>query len=158
LDVLPWFSAGEREQVLRTWNPASTSDVSGTFLHQFFEAQVRRTPGRLALVAGGLELSYEQVERRANQLAHILRRRGVGPEVVVGLCLPRNVDLLISLLAILKAGGAYVPLDPNYPPDRLYFQFQDAHAQILLTNSTLAGIWEGFETTPFVLDEERDAL
>src|ERR1019366_6465184 len=141
LDKLPWFSATEREQVLQTWNASPADDLPGTFLQQFFEAQVKRTPGKLALMAGGLELSYEQIERRANQLAHILRRRRVGPEVVVGLCLPRGADLLISLLAILKAGGTYVPLDPNYPSERLYFQVQDAQAQILLTNSTLAGIW-----------------
>lgn len=158
LDSLSWFSSTEREQVLQTWNASPAHDLPGTFLHQFFEDQAKSTPGRLALAASGLELSYEQVERRANQLAHILRRHGVGPEVVVGLCLPRSADMLISLLAILKAGGAYVPLDPTYPPERLYFQFQDARAQILLTNSTLASIWDGFEATLLVLDEQRDAL
>lgn len=158
LATLPWFSATEREQVLCTWNASSVSDLPGIFLHQFFENQAKRTPGQLALVADGLELSYGQIERRANQLAHVLRRRGVGPEVVVGLCLPRGADLLISLLAILKAGGAYVPLDPNYPVERLYFQLQDAHAQILLTNSQLESMWQGSGVTSFILDKERDAL
>ncbi|MBA2679919.1 MAG: amino acid adenylation domain-containing protein [Ktedonobacteraceae bacterium] len=158
LNTLPWFSATERELVLHTWNASPENTLPGTFLHQFFEAQVKRTPGRLALLAGGLELSYEQVERRANQLAHILRRHGVGPEVVVGLCLPRSADLLISLLAIFKAGGAYVPLDPNYPPERLYFQLQDAQAHLLLTNSTLEVLWKGIEVPLLVLDKERDAL
>jgi len=131
-------------------------------VHQFFEAQVVQTPEAPALVVKGETWSYARLNRQANRLAHRLRLLGVGPEVLVGLCLPRTADLLIALLAILKAGGAYVPLDPAYPPDRLRFQIQDSGARLLLTLSSLEHLWQGVEVTQLHLDqadrEEGQAL
>src|SRR6266568_3845433 len=126
-------------------------------IHQLFEAQVAQTPEVPALVVKGETWSYAQLNQRANQLAHRLRRLGVGPEVLVGLCLPRTADLLIALLAILKAGGAYVPLDPAYPPDRLHFQLQDSEARLLLTHSSLEHLWQGIEVTRLYLDQTDEA-
>jgi amino acid adenylation domain-containing protein len=124
----------------------------GQCLHQFFEAQVARTPSEPALVVNGETLSYAQLNRRANLLARRLRQLGVGPEVLVGLCLPRTVDLPVALLAILKAGGAYVPLDPAYPAERLRFQIQDSGAHLLLTVSSLEPLWQGIAVRRLVLD------
>lgn len=122
-------------------------------VHQLFEAQVARTPEAPALVVKGETWSYAQLNRQANRLAHRLHLLGVGPEVLVGLCLPRTADLLIALLAILKAGGAYVPLDPAYPPDRLRFQIQDSGARLLLTCSSLEHLWQGIEVERIYLDQ-----
>src|SRR5437660_3848858 len=121
--------------------------------HQLFEAQAMRTPYAPALVVKGETLSYVQLNHKANQLAHRLRLLGIGPEVLVGLCLPRTADLVIALLAILKAGGAYVPLDPAYPADRLHFQVQDAGIPLLLTVSSLEHLWQGIEVTRLHLDQ-----
>ena len=122
-------------------------------IQHLFEAQVVRTPAAPALVAKEETLSYDQLNRRANRLAHRLQLLGVGPEVLVGLCLPRTPDLLIALLAILKAGGAYVPLDPAYPADRLRFQIQDSGAHLLLTTSSLEHLWQEIEVTRLYLDQ-----
>jgi len=127
-------------------------DEQGLCLHQRFEAQVARTPDEPALVVKGETLTYAQLNRRANQLAHRLRQLGVGPEVLVGLCLPRTVELPVALLAILKAGGAYVPLDPAYPAERLRFQIQDSGARLLLTTSSLEHLWQEVDVTRLCLD------
>ena len=105
-------------------------------LHQLFEAQVQRTPEAIALLTEQQQLSYAELNRRANQLAHYLQHLGVGPEVLVGLCLPRCAELVIALLAILKAGGAYVPLDPRYPLQRLSYMLADAHTSLVLTQQS----------------------
>src|SRR6185503_12334326 len=101
--------------------------------------QVRRTPERVALVCGEQELSYAELERRANRLARWLRRQGVGVETRVGVLLQREVELVVSLLAVLAAGGAYVPLDPEYPEERLRLMLEDSGATLLLTQADLAG-------------------
>src|SRR6185503_20304398 len=95
--------------------------VPSATLPQLFEAQVTRTPGAVAVVFEDQNLSYGELNARANQLAHHLRDLGVGPEVVVGLCVERSPEMIIGLLGILKAGGAYLPLDPDYPHERLAF-------------------------------------
>ena len=87
------------------------------------------------MASGEEQLTYAQLEQRANQLAHYLQRQGVGPEVCVGVCLERSLDLVISLLSILKAGGTYVPLDPGYPADRLAYMLADAQVPVLLTQA-----------------------
>src|ERR1051325_10663636 len=95
-------------------------------LQELFEQQVERTPAEVAVVYEGEKLTYDELNRRANKLAHHLRLLGVGPEVRVGLCMERSPDMIVGLLGILKAGGAYVPLDPGYPPERLMYMAEDA--------------------------------
>ena len=90
-------------------------------IHELFEEQVERTPEAVAVICEEQQLTYRQLNARANQLAHYLRKRGVGPEVLVGICVERSLEMVIGLLGILKAGGAYVPLDPSYPEKRLAF-------------------------------------
>ena len=104
---------------------------------ELFEAQAARTPAAVAVVFADQQLTYAQLDARANQLAHHLRGLGVGPEVVVGLCVERSLEMLVGLLGILKAGGAYLPLDPAYPSERLAFMLEDARAPVLVTQSRL---------------------
>jgi amino acid adenylation domain-containing protein len=102
-------------------------------IHQLFEAQVERTPDALAVVCKDERLTYSQLNRRANRVAHYLRARGVGPEVLVGICLRRSVEMVVGSLGILKAGGAYLPLDPTYPRERLSFVLEDSDVSLLIT-------------------------
>lgn len=106
-------------------------------IHQLFEEQVERTPDAVAVVFENQQLTYHQLNSRANQLAHYLRSLGVGADVLVGICVERSLEMVVGLLGILKAGGAYVPLDPEYPQDRLSFMLEDAQVQVLLTQQQL---------------------
>ena len=133
LDIL---SPAERHTILREWNDTARA-VPGKTLPELFAAQVARTPAADAVVFEDERLSYGELDARSSQLAHHLRGLGVGPEVVVGLCIERSLAMLVGLLGILKAGGAYLPLDPDYPPERLAFMLADAGAPVLLTRSAL---------------------
>ena len=133
LDIL---DAAERQTLLCGWNDTARALPVAT-LPELFSAQAARSPDAVAVVFGEQRLSYAALDARANQLAHHLRRLGVGPEVVVGLCVERSLEMLVGLLGILKAGGAYLPLDPSYPPDRLAFMLEDSRAPVLLTQAAL---------------------
>ena len=104
-----------------------------------FEAQVAQTPDAVAVVCADAHLTYRELNRRANQVAHHLQTLGVGPEVLVGLCTERSLEMVVGLLGILKAGGAYVPLDPAYPQERLAFMLEDAQVSVLLTQEQSCG-------------------
>jgi amino acid adenylation domain-containing protein/non-ribosomal peptide synthase protein (TIGR01720 family) len=133
--AIPILGAMEREHVLRGLNATHVEHPKGRLIHQIFEAQADATPDAIALVFEDQSLTYREVDGRANQLAHALRKRGVGPDVLVGVCLDRSLELVIALYAVLKAGGAYVPLDPEYPKDRLAFMVEDARVPVLLTQA-----------------------
>ncbi|HEX2187734.1 MAG TPA: amino acid adenylation domain-containing protein [Longimicrobiaceae bacterium] len=122
----------ERAQLLEEWNATAAEFPRATF-HAMFADQAARTPEARAVVSGGEELTYAELDRRSNRLAHHLRGRGVGPETRVGICLDRGVELLVAVLGVLKAGGAYVPLDPAYPGERLAFMLADSGAPVLVT-------------------------
>ncbi|WP_122298060.1 amino acid adenylation domain-containing protein, partial [Pseudomonas savastanoi] len=126
-------------------------------LHSLIEAQVQATPDAPALIFAAEQLSYAQLNARANQLAHRLREAGVGPDVLVGICVERSVDMVIGLLAIIKAGGAYVPLDPDYPEDRLAYMMQDSGVGLLLTQSALLQRLP-VQVQSLCLDQEGDWL
>jgi amino acid adenylation domain-containing protein len=123
----------ERQQLLLAWNDTHTAYPQDMSVHQMFEHQVERTPDSIAVVFEEQALTYRELNARANRLAHFLRGFGVGPEVTVGLCVERSLELMVGLLGILKAGGAYVPLDPTYPPARLSFMLADARVPVLVT-------------------------
>ena len=106
-------------------------------IHELFEAQVEKTPDSVAAVFEEKQLTYRELNTKANQLAHYLKRLGVGPQALVGICVERSLDMIIGLLGILKAGGAYVPLDPAYPKERLAFMLQDAQVAVLITQQQL---------------------
>jgi len=134
---LPLLTAAEHQQLLVEWNATQTEYPLEQCLHQLFEVQVERTPEAVAVIFEQEQLTYQELNQRANQLAHHLRTLGVGPDILVGICMERSLDLMIALLGIFKAGGAYVPLDPDYPQERLTFMLEDAQIPILLTHTYL---------------------
>jgi amino acid adenylation domain-containing protein len=127
----------EREQLVSGWNDTAVPYPQDRCLHELFAEQVARAPHAPAVIYQDQTLSYGELEQRANQLAHYLRRRGVGPDTVVGLCVERSPALVIAVLGILKAGGAYLPLDPSYPAERLGYMLSDAGAPVLVTQGAL---------------------
>ncbi|MBV9772478.1 MAG: amino acid adenylation domain-containing protein, partial [Gemmatimonadetes bacterium] len=157
LSELSLLDTAERTRLLVEWNPARelTGDAC---VHRLFAEQAARTPDAVALVSDSEVWSYAELERRSNQLAHVLVRRGVGPEVRVGICMERSPELLAALLGTLKAGGAYVPLDPTYPIERLAFMLEDSGATVLLTTSALAPRFVGTPATVVRLDGEWETI
>lgn len=131
------LSDRQRQQLLVEFNNTTVSHAPDRCIHQLFEAQVKRTPNEIALIFEQQQLTYSQLNARANQLAHHLRQRGVGAEVLVGLYVERSLDAIVGLLGILKAGGAYIPLDPTYPHQRLTQMLEDAQVQVLVTQQQL---------------------
>lgn len=134
---LPLLREEELHQVLVEWNDTAVDYPSDKTIHQLFEEQVRRTPDAVAVVFGTDRMTYSELNRRANQVAHHLRSNGVRPENLVGICLERSVEMVVGILGILKAGGAYVPLDPAYPEERILFMLEDSEAAVLLTTEKL---------------------
>jgi len=137
LSDLPLLAEAERCRLLEQWNDTGADYPQDLCIHQWFEAQVERTPDAIAVVFEEQQLTYQELNHRANQLAHYLQQLGVKPEVLVGICVERSLEMVVGLLGILKAGGAYVPLDPAYPQERLAFMLADAKVSVLLTQQQL---------------------
>jgi amino acid adenylation domain-containing protein len=138
LGKLPILSLEERQEITIGWNRTGVEFPKQQSLHNWFESQAEKAPEALALTFEGRHWTYGQLNRRANQLAHLLMTLGVGPDVLVGLFLDRSPEIVVGILGILKAGGAYLPIDPVYPNARLAFMMDDAKAPVLLTQSNLA--------------------
>ncbi len=155
---LPLLTPEERRQVLVAWNDTRLPREPEACLHRLIEAQVDRTPDAVAVSFEGTQLTYRELDRRANQLAHHLRGRGVGPDRLVALCAERSLEMVVGLLGILKAGGAYVPLDPEYPRERLEYMLADASAPVLLTQARLASGLPHGDATVVCLDSEWEAV
>ncbi|TCP59163.1 natural product biosynthesis luciferase-like monooxygenase protein [Tumebacillus sp. BK434] len=149
---LPLLTEAERRQLLVEWNATETAVNTGLCMHQLFEAQAALAPDRTAVVFEADSISYGELNRRANLAAHHLRTKGVGPDVLVGICMERSLEMMIGLLAILKAGGAYVPLDPTYPQERLAFLLTDAQVPVLLTQERLLDRLPGGSAAVLALD------
>ncbi|MEH1951649.1 MAG: amino acid adenylation domain-containing protein [Nostoc sp.] len=137
ISQLPLLSPTEYHQLLVEWNDTGVDYPQDKCIHQLFEEQVARTANAVAVAFENEQLTYHQLNCRANQLSHYLRSLGVGADVLVGLCVERSLLMAIALLAILKAGGAYVPLDPEYPPERLSYILEDTQVPVLLTQKRL---------------------
>jgi len=137
ISELPLLTEAEREQLLVEWNDTQADYPQACCIHKLFEAQVEWTSDAVAVVFEGEKLTYDELNRQANQLAHHLRKLGVGPETLVGICVERSPEMIVGLLGILKAGGAYVPLDPTYPQERLAFMLEDTRSPVLLTQAHL---------------------
>ncbi|HWH70853.1 MAG TPA: condensation domain-containing protein, partial [Candidatus Sulfotelmatobacter sp.] len=148
LSELPLLTSVERQQLLVGWNQTANVYERERCVQEVFEAQAAKTPEAIALAFAGQQLTYGELNRRANQLAWRLRACGVGPDLLVGVCLERSWELIIAMLAILKAGGAYLPLDRTYPKERLAFMLEDAGAPVLVTDS-------GFEVSGMPVQPER---
>ncbi|HEY7712197.1 MAG TPA: condensation domain-containing protein, partial [Candidatus Entotheonella sp.] len=148
----PLLTAAERHQLLVEWNATATPYPRDACIHQLFEAQVACTPDAIAVVFADQQLSYRELNHRANQLGHYLRALGVGPETLVSLYIGRSLELLVGILGILKAGGAYVPLDTAYPRDRLAFMLADTAAPVILTQTHLRDHLPDTEATVICVD------
>jgi natural product biosynthesis luciferase-like monooxygenase protein len=148
----------ERERLLVTWNATHKAYPDDASVHELFERQVKRTPDAVALVCGDQQRTYDELNRAANQLARHLRNLGAGPEVLVGVCLERSIDLLTGVYGILKAGAAYVPLDPAYPADRLALMIEDAQCPILLTQQGLLHRLPPHRAKVVCIDTDRGSI
>ncbi|MBD0341281.1 MAG: AMP-binding protein, partial [Microcoleus sp. Co-bin12] len=137
LSELPLLSAAEGQQLLVQWNDTQADYPKNSSIHELFAAQTERTPDAVAAICENEQLTYRELNAKANQIAHYLQSLGVKPEVLVGICLERSLSVLVAILGILKVGAAYVPLDPAYPQERLSFMLADAKVPVLLTQKNL---------------------
>lgn len=151
---LPLLSEPERHQLLVEWNETAVVYSHETCIHELFAAQAARTPETVALICRGQSMTYDELNSRANQLAHYLRGRGVGRGVLVGICVERSIEAVLGLLGILKAGGAYIAMDPAYPPQRLAFMLEDSQASVVLTMQHLRHCVAGYAGEIICLDTD----
>jgi len=152
------ISVSEWHHSLAEWNNTQVNYPKSKRIHQLFEEQVEKTPDAVAVMFEGQELTYRELNCRANQLAHYLRESGVGAEVLVGICIKPSLELIVSLLGVLKADSVYVPLDPNYPQERIVFMVEDSKVQVILTLESLTDKIS-FQQTPLIcLDRDWDAI
>ena len=159
LSELDLLEASERHRLLVEWNDTAVDYPKDRLLHELFEDQAARAPEGVALVFEGAQLSYGELNARANRLAHRLRAQGVGPETIVGLCVERSFEMIVGLLGVLKAGGAYLPIDPDYPRERILFMLDDAAPSLVLTQEHLRErLPETVETLRLDADWETIAL
>lgn len=157
VSVLPLLSPSDLQQ-LESWNETRVERPVGLTVHGVFEAQAKQTPDSVAVVFGPMHLTYSELDRRTNQLAHHLRELGVKPGALVGVFVERSVEMLVALLGTLKAGGAYVPIDPTFPPDRVRFVLEDAGASVVLTQASLTREWSFSDAQVVKLDEDWDLI
>jgi amino acid adenylation domain-containing protein len=158
IDSLPLPAAAVKRQAARNGSAGADNTVPKQTVHGLFEVQAARKPTAIAVAHDGNGLSYGGLNRRANQLAHYLRSRGVGPETLVGLCVERSVEMAIGILGILKAGGAYVPLDPRYPRERLAFMLRDCGATVVLSQQRLVSMLPSHSGEVVLLDRDRQEI
>jgi amino acid adenylation domain-containing protein len=157
--TLPLLTEQERHQLLEEWNEATHVPYPHDKpLHQLFEEQVVRTPDAPAVTFAGQHLTYRELNVQANRLAHYLREKGVGPEVLVGIFVERSLEMVVGLLGILKAGAAYVPMDPTYPAERIGFMLEDAEMPVLVTQSRLVSRLPDHTASLVCLDTDTTAL
>ncbi|MFM8307935.1 MAG: non-ribosomal peptide synthetase [Microcystis aeruginosa] len=154
ISQLSMLTEVEQQQLLFEWNNTQADYPLDKCIHQLFEEQVERTPDNIAVVFEDQQLNYRVLNTRANQLAYYLQKLGVGPDVLVGICVERSLDMIVGLLGILKAGGGYVPLDPAYPQERLDFMLGESQAQVLLTQSPLAAGFTHHDIPVVYLDSD----
>lgn len=155
VNLLPVLTTPERRRLLHEWNATDQAGVPSGCLHQLIEAQVERTPDSVAVGFGQQQLSYRQLDQQANQLAHHLQSLGVGPDLLVGVCLERSEQMLIAVLGILKAGGAYLPMDPEYPKERLAYMAEHSGMSVLVTESALVDRLPDYQGALVRLDRDQ---
>lgn len=156
--ALPVLDEADRRTILDEYNDTDVAFPEEKRLHRLFEAQVARSPDAEALVDATERVSYEDLNARANRLAHHLRRMGVGPGVAVGVCLERRANLIVALFAVLKAGGVYIPLDPAYPKDRVAFMLEDSRARALVTQADLVAALEVSGVELVLVDADAETI
>jgi amino acid adenylation domain-containing protein len=152
------LTAAERHQLLVEWNNTQAECPKDSCYHHLFEAQVERTPDAIAVVYGNQQLTYRELNTRANQLAHYLQKLGVKPDVLVAISVERSIEMVVGFLGILKAGGAYVPLDPTYPHDRRAYKLKDSQAPVILTQEGLVASLPENNAQVVRLDTDWDVI
>jgi methionyl-tRNA formyltransferase len=152
-DILP---ASERRRILEEWNRTRVERRHDACVHELIEEQAGRTPDAIAVVAGAEQITYRQLNDRADRLASRLRRMSIGPDQIVGVCVERSADLVVSILGAMKAGGAYLPLDPAYPRDRLAFMIEDSGVPVIVTQSHLVGLLPSHGASILRIDADTD--
>ena len=158
IEELPLLEEKERHQLLVEWNDTRSNYPSDRCIHQLFEAQVERTPDAIAVVFEDKELTYRELNKRANQVAHYLQKLGVKPEVLVGICTERSLSMVVGILGILKAGGAYIPLAPDYPQERLAYMLADSQVSVLLTQQKILASLPKHQAQVICLDADWDLI
>jgi len=158
LTDLSILTATERNQLLVDWNATEADYSQDRCIHELFEAQVEKDPDTVAVVFEDQQLTYAQLNAKANQLAHYLHAQGVGPEVLVGICVERSLEMVIGLLGILKAGGAYLPIDPDYPEERIAFMLEDAQPVLSLVHTATREVLPENISTVINMDAQWQAI
>ncbi|XHR80760.1 MAG: amino acid adenylation domain-containing protein [Gloeotrichia echinulata GP01] len=158
ISELPLLSEAQRHQLLVEWNDTQVDYPHDLCIHQLFEEQVERNPDAVAVVFEEQQLTYDELNCRANQLAQYLRSLGVSADVLVGICVERSLEMVVGLLGILKAGGAYVPLDPDYPTERLSFMLADTQIKVLLTQQNLVEQLQKHQVKLVCLDTDSPVI
>jgi len=158
IQTLPILTSSEKQQLLVEWNDTKASYPKNKTIHQLFEEQVEKSPDDVAVVYEDQELTYEELNKKANQLAHYLRSLGVGPDTLVVIAVERSLEMIIGFLGVLKAGGAYVPIDPDYPQERLQFMLEDTNALIILTDTKVIDKLPTTFARLICLDEEWETI
>ena len=149
---LPLLSSYDEQILMGDWNSTEVEHDRGRCVHHLFETTARMTPDARAVIVGSETFTYRQIDRRANRLAHLLRQRNVTSGDRVAICLDRNVDMPVAMVAVLKAGAAYVPLDPTHPSERLRYTLEDAKTACVITHRGFANLFAETESL-IVLDE-----
>ncbi|MEH2050448.1 amino acid adenylation domain-containing protein [Nostoc sp.] len=160
IDNYSTLTERERHKILVEWNDTTVDYPQHLCIHQLFEAQVEKTPDSIAVVFNEEQLTYQELNHRANKTAHYLHSDslGVGPEILVGICIERSLEMIVGLLGILKAGGAYVPLDPTYPQERLSFMLADSQVSVLLTQQKFTEGFAGSRAKVVCLDTDWESI
>jgi amino acid adenylation domain-containing protein len=158
LSELPLLTEAERNQILFHWNDTKIEYPLNQCIHSLFEAQVTKTPNAVAVVYQDQQLTYQELNTKANQLAHYLQTLGVKPESLVGICVERSVEVVVGILGILKAGGAYLPLNPTHPLERLAEMLSDAQISILVTQQLLVKSFDKYQANLVCLDSDWELI
>jgi amino acid adenylation domain-containing protein len=154
ISELPLLTKAEEHQLLVEWNDTCAEYPQDKCIHQIFEAQAKQTPDAIAVVFEDQSITYKELNVRANRLAHCLRDIGIRPEMVVGICMERSLEMIVGIIGILKAGGAYMPLDPIYPEDRLTFILEDSQPSVVITRSSILNL----QSSVLCLDRDREMI
>ncbi|NTV97800.1 MAG: amino acid adenylation domain-containing protein, partial [Chlorobiaceae bacterium] len=158
ISLLPILTEQERHRILEEWNRTGADYPRNLCFQQLFEEQAVKSPDAIAVIEGSIRISYSELNTRANRLAYHLRSLGVGRDTLVGICIPRSVDMVVAMLAVFKSGGAYVPIDPDYPADRIAFMLKDSCAPVLLTRQNLFGLFPDYPGLIFCMDRDWTAI
>jgi amino acid adenylation domain-containing protein len=152
------LSGREYEMQFRKWNDTATPRAQSDLLHSAFERQAERNPHGIAVEHHDEKMTYKTLNERSNQLAHHLRELGAGPDILVGICVNRSVEMLVAALGVLKSGGAYIPLDPDFPAERLSYMLQHSEARILITEQSLIEALPQNACSTVLMDRDRDLI